>query len=356
MMSLRKLYQRFRDWQLNPRHYEALGSETHRCSNCDQEYAGYYCPRCGQKARAGRITWTTVRNGLMDVIGLGGRSLPYSLWQLLCRPGYFISDYINGKWQVSFPPVKMLVIVALLVFFIGRLLFPEYWSVFLDEEQTAPASTGISYYVDRALDWLSIHPEWGFLFLFSFLILPTWFVFRRSPRNTRHTLPQGFFIQVFITVQFILWLFVLSLALMLTGWNGSELAPVVLTFLVPIMMLVDYRQLFGYGWWGTLWRLVMIVLMFGSSLILIACIDRVIMKSFGFIVEHQYRPLILLWLFASCLGLMVSLTDVINRKLWRVRGKWRSMMWPLLFLVAMILSFMTIEIQRPGALLKALFS
>lgn len=356
MMSLRKLYQRFRDWQRNPRQYEALGSKTHRCCNCDQEYAGYYCPRCGQKARAGRITWTTVRNGLMDVIGLGGRSLPYTLWQLLWRPGYLISDYINGKWQTSFPPVKMLVIVALLVFFIGRLLFREYWSVFLDEEQTAPVSTGISYYVDRGLDWLSTHPEWGFLFVFSFLILPTWFVFRHSPRNTRHTLPQGFFIQVFMTVQFILWLFVLSLVFMLTGWNGSESVPVVLAFLVPIMILVDYRQLFGYGWWGTLWRLVLIVFMLGLLLLLIACISRVIMKPFSYIVEHQYRRLIILWMSVSCLGLMISLTDVINRKLWRERGKWRSMMWPLLFLVSSIVCIVVLEIQKPGAFFKALFS
>jgi hypothetical protein len=284
----------------------------------------------------------------MDVIGLGGRSLPYSLWQLLWRPGYFISDYINGKWQVSFPPVKMLVIVALLVFFMGRLMFPEYWSVFLDEGETAPASTGISYYVDRALDWISIHPEWGFLFFFSFLILPTWYAFRHSPRNTHHTLPQGFFIQVFLTVQFILWLFVFSLVFMLIGWNGSESATIVLTILVPVMILVDYKQLFGYGWWGTLWRMVSIVLMFGLSLLLIIGINRLIDRSFSYVVEHNYRPLTILLISACGLGETISLTDVINRKMWRERGVWRSMMWPLVFLVSMIVFFIVFEIQRQG--------
>jgi len=43
---------------------------------------------------------------------MGNRSLLYSLWQLIWRPGYFISDYINGKRQVSFPPVKMLVLMG----------------------------------------------------------------------------------------------------------------------------------------------------------------------------------------------------------------------------------------------------
>ncbi len=47
---------------------------------------------------------------------MGNRSLLYSLWQLIWRPGYFISDYINGKRQVSFPPVKMLVVMGWQVF------------------------------------------------------------------------------------------------------------------------------------------------------------------------------------------------------------------------------------------------
>ena len=59
------------------------------------------------------ITWRSVWQGIMDVWGVGTRSLPYTLWQLLWRPGYLMRDYISGKRQVSFPPVKMLVIVGI---------------------------------------------------------------------------------------------------------------------------------------------------------------------------------------------------------------------------------------------------
>lgn len=50
----------------------------------------------------------------MDMWGLGSRSrsVLYSVWQLLFRTGYFIGDYISGRRQVSFPPVKMLFILA----------------------------------------------------------------------------------------------------------------------------------------------------------------------------------------------------------------------------------------------------
>ncbi|MCR5064692.1 MAG: DUF3667 domain-containing protein [Bacteroidales bacterium] len=41
--------------------------------------------------------------------------MPYSIWQLIWRPGYMISDYINGRRQVSHPHASMLFIIA--VFF-----------------------------------------------------------------------------------------------------------------------------------------------------------------------------------------------------------------------------------------------
>ena len=352
-MSIKEQYQRFLDWQRNPFKYEEIGSEMHCCCNCGQEYAGAYCPRCGQKARAGRITWATVRNGLMDLFGLGGRSLPYSVWQLLWRPGYIISDYINGKWQVSFPPVKMLVFVALIVFFIGRFLLPEYWGEITVDQPATVESTGVSYFIDTVTNWMLTHPEWGALLLFSILILPTWFVFRHAPRNPLHTLPQGFFIQVFMTIQFFVWNFVLSIELGWTGMNAQQVWVVSACFL-PFIGLLDYKQLFGYGWRGTLWRLVMIAVIIALSGLMMAVISVALMKPDGFLVEHHFRPIFIFTGFAAALGTVLSLIDAINRKSWREQGVWRSMLLPLLFFMVMVICLLVLEIQRPGAFFKAL--
>ena len=46
---------------------------------------------------------------------MDSRSLGYTLLQLLGRPGYLVRDYISRRRQVSFPPVKMMVIVCLFV-------------------------------------------------------------------------------------------------------------------------------------------------------------------------------------------------------------------------------------------------
>ena len=137
----------------------------------------------------------------MDVWGVGTRSLPYTLWQLLWRPGCLIRDYISGKRQVSFPPVKMLVLVAVIIYIIGKTIYPEYWVAIIETDMVSITSTGWQYYYDYANQWIDNHLEWLFMSIFSLLILPTWLVFRHSPRNPRHTLPQGFFVQVFMTTE-----------------------------------------------------------------------------------------------------------------------------------------------------------
>ena len=124
--SLKEHYQRFKRWQREPIQY-IQGEEEHRCANCGLIYTGHYCPTCSQRAGLGRIGWHSVSRGVMDMWGLGmrSRSVLYSVWQLLLRPGYLISDYISGKRQVSFPPIKMLFIISVAYAIAFHWLFPE---------------------------------------------------------------------------------------------------------------------------------------------------------------------------------------------------------------------------------------
>ncbi len=359
-MLLKRLYQRFRDWQRNPRQYSELGSETHCCNNCGQEYAGSFCPRCGQKARAGRITWATVRSGLMDLFGLGGRSLPYSMWQLLWRPGYFISDYISGKWQVSFPPVKMLVLVALILYFVGKTIFPEYWSLMIEEDSTPITSTGWQYYWDYFNLWIGNHIEWMLLFVFSLLILPTWLVFRHSPRNARHTVPQGFFIQVFMTTEYIMWLFIISTCVKLSGANfgyntGSSgfenLMMVSSLALIPLIVLINYKQIFGYSWWGTVWRwLVMLMIIlagfYAFCLSYISTISHVDNNKMSMIIT------LCILFFVICLSTLLLMIHVINRRLWREMGWYRAWLMPVLLVLISIGIYIWVENLEPDYMLR----
>ena len=250
MQTLREYYNRLKQWQQKPFDYEFTTDELNHCCNCGHDFTGNYCPYCSQKADEGPIGWDSVRRSVMDIWGLGSRSLPNTVKQLLLRPGYLISDYISGKRQVSFPPVKMLFIVAVIVVFWVYYLLP----LFLGDDFDVYGGTTSGFGGFNA--WNKGHFVWNYFILALFYLLPTWLLFRYAPRHTRHTLPQGFFIQIFLLI---LNLLVSFLALTpLIFWNYNIYSGACLIVLV-IYYTITYRQLFGYGTWGTLWRLLFVL-------------------------------------------------------------------------------------------------
>ena len=222
---------------------------------------GNYCPYCSQKRGIGRITWKSVAKGIGEVWGLHNRSMFYTLVQLFLRPGYFISDYIGGKRQVSFPPVKMLVLIGVLGVIVDFLTGAIHGMVYSHGEKMGYVNDVFNWlnvhvngmfpppseYLSGVLNWLNTHPDVFSLILLSFLIIPIYFIFRFAPRNTRHSIPQGFFIQVFSTAVFMVMNMLYDITAL--GW--------LVVLLSIVLIFVTYKQLFGYGLWGTLWRLVM---------------------------------------------------------------------------------------------------
>ena len=260
-MDIKAIYRRFRQWQLNPVDNEFTSSRPSLCNNCGHEFVGNYCPYCSQKRGIGRITWKSVAKGIGEVWGLHNRSMFYTLVQLFLRPGYFISDYIGGKRQVSFPPVKMLVLIGVLGVIVDFLTGAIHGMVYSHGEKMGYVNDVFNWlnvhvngmfpppseYLSDVLNWLNTHPDVFSLILLSFLIIPIYFIFRFAPRNTRHSIPQGFFFQVFSTAVFMVMNMLYDITAL--GW--------LVVLLSIVLIFVTYKQLFGYGLWGTLWRLVM---------------------------------------------------------------------------------------------------
>ena len=228
--------------------------------------------------------WSSIKENIAILWGMDSRSFVYTLFQLLTRPGYLVRDYISGHRQVSFPPIKMLVIVSLFTFIIE--------SLFHLENEILPLQTNVPE-IDNVIKWFNDNKSWGTLFFQAFYILPTWVVFRFAPRYPRHTLPEGFFLQIFLST--------LSLLLTFIDYLG------LLTFeniISAFYFLITYRQLFGYSWWGTLWRCLVTTL----SAILMMAIPLVL--AF-FIFEGDnliYEMMTYLWILAA---LIVSLALIL---------------------------------------------
>ena len=218
-MNLKTAYRRFKQWQRTPFDHEFSSHDTQHCHNCGHDFVGNFCPYCSQKQGLGPITWRSVGKSIAEVWGMHNRSLVYSVAQLFLRPGYFISDYINGKRQVSFPPVKMLAIIAVLGVIVDFFTGAIHGMINVEKGERMGYITNVfswlndhlhgafpppSDYLDKVFLWLNTHPDLLSLVLLSFLIIPNYFIFRFAPRNTHHTLPQGFFVQVFSTSVFMI--------------------------------------------------------------------------------------------------------------------------------------------------------
>ena len=172
--------------------------------------------------------------------------------QLLLRPGYLIGDYISGKKQTSFPPVSMLTIVALII-----ILAEKYLGIvmFGDGEVENPAEEAVDASANIFFNKMFDSYDWGILLLFVFMSIPTYFVFRHAPNHPRHTWPQGFFIQVFNSSQFLVVALLCAILRTIFGMGNGDGGFEVFV-LIPLLFFYNYKQLFGYSLWGTLWRMV----------------------------------------------------------------------------------------------------
>ncbi|MBQ5508915.1 MAG: DUF3667 domain-containing protein, partial [Muribaculaceae bacterium] len=171
-MKLKQKIAEFHKWQRKPTQFTHDPTLQNHCQCCGEDYRGNFCPVCGQPAGKGDVSWSSIKDGFMELWGMHTRSLLRSLWQLILRPGYFIAEYISGRRQVSFPPVKMLVIMALVI-----LLITDFFSYDIDEVVT-PITPGdvkstVNHYSDIILNWAASHYDWACLVFLSFLIFPT---------------------------------------------------------------------------------------------------------------------------------------------------------------------------------------
>ena len=234
-MDLKSTIKRFRAWQKGPGTYKCTSSGSHTCANCGNDFEGDFCPVCGQRYDMGRVDWASVDQELLSI---GSMTAPKTLFsfflQLLGRPGYLIGDFISGRRQVCNSPTAMLVFIALVAMVVFR---------FTGDVHTGSTLFGEgSGMFGKFMEWATSNIGWVILIQTLFLIIPTKLLFRYSPRHTHHTWPDGIFIQLFMSSLVII-------VVMLRALLGD-----VMLLLIPVYFYATYRQLFGYGVWGTLWR------------------------------------------------------------------------------------------------------
>ena len=282
-------YRRFREWKQQPHQVAPLSEEQHDCTTCGTHYQGNYCPRCGQSAKIGRYSFKNAFLLFLDVWGLGNRGMFRSIRDLLLRPGYMIRDYLRGMQMAYFPPFKMYFLLSALSLLIdsgmniqginrqrqqeqeSKELFTELFKDFKTEEKQAeltneePQQTTV-----ESSDWVEQHISVLVLIALLLFSLPLWLLFRHSPAMPDIRLSESFVAMVYISNMLFIYGLVPSLLCF------SLKAELIYDLFSILLIIISIKQLSGYSYWNTIWRVALSVVTLFVILILLFVIGGVI--------------------------------------------------------------------------------
>ena len=285
MKNLHNRYKRYREWKLEPHQVAPLSEEQHECATCGTHYEGNYCPRCGQSARIGRYSFKKAILLFLDVWGLGNRGMFRSIRDLILRPGYMIRDYLRGMQMAYFPPFKMFFLLLALwlvvdsglnIQFVNRdkqneketeQIFSRFKpKVTMSEDEKADEKkNGILFTKEEKEkmfnqeykqkegevgDWIEQHSSLLVLAGLLLFSLPLYLLFRRSPSIPDLRLSECFVAMVYITDMILIYGIIPSLLCF------SVKAEIYYDLLSLLLAIIPIKQLSGYSYFSTIWRLV----------------------------------------------------------------------------------------------------
>lgn len=92
------------------------------CGNCHKPVEGRFCANCGQEDRTYLLSLTELVGDFFGELTNFDSRFFRSMKPLLFRPGWLTLEYMRGRRQHYFPPIRMYIIVSLLFFFVTALL------------------------------------------------------------------------------------------------------------------------------------------------------------------------------------------------------------------------------------------
>ena len=236
-----------------------------------------------------RITMKRALLTFMETWGLGSRNIFYTVWHLLWRPGYMLSDYLNGRRKHYMQPFLMFFVLTLILVQLAWVLKVQTpknkdmtlmaYEVLRDHKDTFSATQTtkilqVAEWLDAVHDWRDENRAWDILIQSIGVILVTWLLWRKTPRTDlsqwaveKGELIEGYNLAEIVTaiVYILCQLQILSLIAMLLFHrlpfdHMSGLAMIVPKLILYVVLLIDFKQLFQRDWWPTVWRTFVIIL------------------------------------------------------------------------------------------------
>ena len=319
MADIKERYRRFKEWEQQPHEVAPLSENEHECATCGTHFEGNYCPRCGQSAKIGRYSFKKALLLFLDVWGVGNRGMFRSLRDLILRPGYMIRDYLRGMQMAYFPPFKMFFLLFTLTILIQSGLNIKglnYYEQQKQEEEVmvqdalnrmkdvdgsseaqktkaeTKAKTAKQKRTDELFDqaraevdrimaiedeWIDSHESFFILILLLLFSWPLWLLFRHCPAIPDMRLSECIVAMVYISNMLTIYdLIPLFLCFSLK-------AQVMIEILFTLLFIIPIKQLSGYSYWHTIWRVVAALIPFIGMLCILILGQTIILFVYALI-------------------------------------------------------------------------
>lgn len=238
-------------------------SKEYVCINCNHHFSGNYCNNCGQKSDTKRLTKKSVLYYLFGGISSIDSGFLLTLKELITRPGYMINDFIEGKRARYLRPFQLLFVLAAIYIVITQLIDPQSLKVDTNiipeinvekREELSPNtkslylllhSKPVQTFSEIVTNWAKGNKAAGILFMLPIFALATTWAFRKRKFNQHYNYTEMLFTQTYIACQMLL---VALVFLVLNGKNDTKTLFAIPTWVVLLLSVYTYKQLFRDTW------------------------------------------------------------------------------------------------------------
>lgn len=216
------------------------------CQNCGTQFAGQYCPVCGQSSNTKRLTFGETFGQIINVFLDFDKGFIHTVLELCYRPGYMIRDYIQGHRVEYVKPVKLLFLLGTILLLLHFLLFqheiPD--TVFMNNlDEVDDLAKPYLKVIDQILSFISSNPSLSYLIVTVLMLFPIRICFFKAPIAKSFNMAEHFFAMVYIACQFMLY----KILTMPYDRLVSDSFDFGFDFGLPLLLLFswDFSQLYG---------------------------------------------------------------------------------------------------------------
>ncbi|KAA9327077.1 DUF3667 domain-containing protein [Hymenobacter busanensis] len=227
--------------------HAAVHSAPHACLNCGHPLSSRFCPDCGQPANTHRITTAHLLHDIPHSVWHVDRGLPYTIREMLLRPGRTVRRYLAGERVDFFRPFALVLLLA------GILSFLILASHIQLVDELTPSTDPHRAKMVEANRFVFKYFAWFTVAMVPGYALFSWALLRRLRYNfAEHVVANALVMGAIIFIQ------MLCVPLLVWASGTPYFKPVYYaeSFTMPLFQLWAFGNLAvgGYHLGGALWR------------------------------------------------------------------------------------------------------